>query len=134
MNQFIHYYVDIFFQVALPVLSTSMATEGKQEILIGMFDYGHIQSSRAQKDSSIDVLLLFFITLGYFVVAGLVFFLQYGVLYCFFLSFLPKSNSVLQLLSTMFIYQRKRDDGKQREGNREREGEETERMDKCSDC
>lgn len=54
-----------------------------------MIKYGHFQRSRAPKDSSVDVLLLFFVTLVNFVVTCL---------------FAVECFPALQLLSSTFIY------------------------------
>lgn len=73
---------------------------------IGMINYGHFQRLRAQKDSGSDVLLLFFITLVDFVVAGL-------FLFSIWSAFLHYSG--FQACSS--ITERKRDQGKSRKGN-----------------
>lgn len=70
-------------------MSQPTTATGTGNLKTEMIKYGHFQRSRAPKDSGVDVLLLFFMTLVNFVVTCLF------VVECF---------PALQLLSSRFIY------------------------------
>ena len=127
----IQYYCDILFPSSPANLMAQHGHIGNRKFKIGTIDYVHIQGSRAQKDTSSDVLLLlFFITRGPLCCGRPVFF-HFGVLHCFLFFlicslFVPKSYSALQLLPSKFIYHRKGDGVKRRERKRKRGGEDWE--------
>lgn len=85
-NKPFYSYFDIFTHL---LMSQPTTATGTGNLKTEMIKYGHFQRSRAPKDSGVDVLLLFFVTLVNFVVTCL---------------FAAECFPALQLLSSTFIY------------------------------